>query len=99
MTDGRKLEKLKASLVERFFKLINSYLEELEVTPIRGSYNKMFGTWSKSQNDLKKEYKGRLETVMSMMDHFGVNTKSYAPMVPVPEKEEHGMLGPIKEGE
>ena len=89
---------IKARLVTRFFTLIEAYLDELEHTPVRGQFNKVFGTYSKSQNDLKKEYKGRLDTVMAMMTHFKVDTKSYTAMIPEPV-EDDGILGSIREGE
>jgi hypothetical protein len=94
MLTGEQLANIQKKLIDRFMVLIELFLDELASAPTKGQYNKMFGTYSKSQNDIKRDYKGRLDAVMGMMTHFKIDTTTYKSMVPTPDVDT-SILGDI----
>lgn len=79
---NKAIENMQSKLIDNFMSLCNSYLNEINTTPVRGQYNAVFRTYGKAQRDVKKEYNVKFSEAISMMDYWGVDTKDFTKMVP-----------------
>ena len=87
--------KLQDRQIDRFLQLLDGYQDELNITPVKGQYNKVFGTYGKSQRDVKKEWKDRIDSCIGIMKYLNMDTENFVSLSPQVDEDTSSPLGDV----
>jgi hypothetical protein len=90
-----QVKRLQDKQIDRFLHLLDAYQDELNITPVKGQYNKVFGTYGKSQRDVKKEWKDRIDSCIGIMKYLKIDTDNLVKLSPEIEEDMSSPLGDV----